>query len=238
MHYKASKRLQQFVSEERARWQKKVEAERAQKQKAKEAAAAAAAAGGEAAAPAATPQDNYDSDLQFRDLLAIKFAHPRFSGRHLRLSPLATFVYKCLYFYLWAVLVSLIVQGYLWFRNWVNPPARAGLRNIEEEVLHIPRLLFAAVVYGVARLVQMAQPVIDPIVAELTKLFPQANFDKYTSENLADRAKHLADDAHPSAEKRKEEIRVSQQKNEAERKTWWTRALIALLAVFSILCIL
>lgn len=263
MHYKASRKLQSFVAEERRRWQAKSEAA---KKKQAEAVAAAAkgtadtATAADATKPAAEgtnpadaaakpaqainveiPQEHvasYDSDQQFRDMLAIKCSQPRFYTSQLRVSRLATLVYKCFYFYLWAVFISLIVQGYLMFRAWVNPPAREGLKNIEEHVLHVPRLLFSGCMYGVAWLVRSAQPVIDPVVNFLTEVFPQVNWGAASAENLANRAKHLADDAHPKAKERKQQQIQLQVQTEEERRTWWTRVLMVLLAIFSVLCVL
>ncbi|CAD2215057.1 hypothetical protein AGDE_00986 [Angomonas deanei] len=234
MHYKASKKLNQFVQDERAKWTKKIKEDEAKKKKAE---AEAAEKGGAPASPKAE-ENAYDSDALFRDRLAIKFSHPRFYSRQLRLNPITTLLYKGFYFYLWAVLVSLIVQGYLMFRAWVNPPARAGLKNLEEHVLHIPRLLFAGCVYATAWLLRSAQPVLDPLVKLLKEWFPQVNWDAMSSESLASRAQHLADDTHPSAEKRKEEIKRVEVKTEQERRTWWTRVLLVLLALFSVLCVL
>lgn len=262
IHYKASRKLQAFVAEERRRWQAKTDAA---KKKMAEAAAAeakgkmteAAKKEGEAAAAGAAAKESmaarppqfgvqlppehiadYDSDQQFRDMLAIKCSQPRFYSSHLRVSRLATLVYKCFYFYLWAVLVSLIVQGYLMFRAWVNQPARDGLKNIEEHVLHIPRLLFSACVSGLVWLVRTAQPVIDPVVNFLTDNFPQVNWRAASADNLAARAQHLADDAHPRAKERKEKVMQQQMQSEEARRTWWTRVLMVLLALFSILCVL
>ncbi|KAG5501888.1 hypothetical protein JKF63_04158 [Porcisia hertigi] len=245
MHYKASRKLQTFVAQERQRWQKKQS----------EAAAAAAkkAAESQAAAGATEPAKNdpsfnveipaehvvsYGDDQQFRDLLAIKCSQPRFYTSQLRVSNLATITYKCLYFYLWAVFVSLVVQGYLMFRAWVNPPAREGLKNIEEHVLHIPRLLFSGCVYGLVWLVRTAQPVIDPVVHFLTENFPQVNWGAASAENLASRAQNLADDAHPKAKERRQREMQLQLQTEAARRTWWARVLMVLLVIFSILCVL
>ncbi|KAK7194397.1 hypothetical protein NESM_000355900 [Novymonas esmeraldas] len=260
MHFKASRKLHAFVAEERRRWQEKSDAA-----KKTQAAAMAAAAKGKAdgqtsaeAAAAATgaaepnsgrgagigveiPPEQmaaYDNDQQFRDMLAIKCSQPRFYTTHLRISRLATNAYKCLYFYLWAVFVSLIVQGYLMFRAWVNAPAREGLKNIEEHVLHIPRLLFSGCVYGLVWLVRTAQPVIDPVVNALTEVFPQVNWGAASAESLASRAMHLADDTHPAAKERKREEAQQQLQTEKERRVWWTRVLMVLLAIFSVLCIL
>lgn len=262
LHYRASRKLQSFVAEERRRWQakadlaKKKEAEAAAAQaKGKTAEAGqkmqeAAAAGAAAVTNAARRQPefgaelkpehlaNYDSEQQFRDMLAIKCSQPRFSVSHLRVNRLATFCYKCFYFYLWAVLVSLIVQGYLMFRAWVNPPAREGLKNIEEHVLHFPRLLFSGCVYGVVWLVRTAQPVIDPIVNFLATNFPQVNWGVASADNLAAKAQHLADDTHPKAKERKEKELQQHMQSEEARRTWWTRVLMVLLALFSILCVL
>ncbi|KAG5476155.1 hypothetical protein LSCM4_05114 [Leishmania orientalis] len=249
MHYKASRKLQAFVAQERRRWQRK--------QAEAMAASAKCKAEGQVAANAASltadtakdspainvevPQEyvaSYDDDQQFRDMLAIKCSQPRFYTSQLRISRLATISYKCLYFYLWAVLVSLIVQGYLMFRAWVNPPAREGLKNIESHVLHIPRLLFSGCVYGLVWLVRTAQPVIDPVVNLLNENFPQVNWGAASAENLASRAQHLADDAHPKAKERKQKEMQLQLQTEAERRAWWTRVLMVLLAIFSILCVL
>ncbi|KPA86889.1 putative mitochondrial hypothetical protein [Leptomonas pyrrhocoris] len=258
MHYKASRKLQSFVAEERRRWQAKTDLA-----KKKQAEAIAAAAKGKAAEAAQKEQEasaakksaatrplqfgaevstehlsNYDSEQQFRDMLAIKCTQQRFYQSHLRVSRLATFVYKCFYFYLWAVLVSLIVQGYLMFRAWVNQPARDGLKNIEEHVLHIPRLLFSGCVYGWVWLVRTAQPVIDPVVHFLSANFPQVNWGVASADNLAAKAQHLADDAHPKAKERKQKELQQHLKSEEARRTWWTRVLMVLLALFSILCVL
>lgn len=254
LHYKASKRLQAFVAEERRIWLEKAKLEAKKKEAAAAAAAAAAASSAKAGSdPAAAPKTeganmrveipseqlrNYDSDQHFRDLLAIKCSQPRFYSSRLRISRLSTFLYKFFYFYLWAVFVSLIVQGYLMFRAWVNPPAREGLKNIEETVLHLPRLLFAGCVYGVAWLVRSAEPVIDPIVNFLNDNFPQVDWRAASAERLASKATNLADDTHPSAkERRVKEIKMQQQ-TELDRRTWWTRVLMVLLALFSILCVL
>ncbi|GET89493.1 hypothetical protein, conserved [Leishmania tarentolae] len=249
LHYKASRKLQAFVAQERRRWQKKQAEAMAAAEKAKadnEAAAGATNMSTETAKSGQAmnveiPQEhvqNYNDDQQFRDILAIKCSQPRFYTSQLRVSRLATIVYKCLYFYLWAVFVSLIVQGYLMFRAWVNPPAREGLKNIEEHVLHIPRLLFSGCVYGLVWLVRTAQPVIDPVVNFLTENFPQVNWGAASAENLANRAQHLADDAHPKAKERKQKEMQLKLQTEAERRTWWARVLMVLLAVFSILCFL
>ncbi|CAC9496728.1 conserved hypothetical protein [Leishmania infantum JPCM5] len=249
LHYKASRKLQAFVAQERRRWQKKQAEAMAAAAKAKadsEAAAEATTMSAETAKSGqainvAIPQEHmasYDDDQQFRDMLAIKCSQPRFYTSQLRVSRLATIMYKCLYFYLWAVFVSLIVQGYLMFRAWVNPPAREGLKNIEEHVLHIPRLLFSGCVYGLVWLVRTAQPVIDPVVNFLTENFPQVNWGAASAENLASRAQHLADDAHPKAKERRQKEMQLKLQTEAERRTWWTRVLMVLLAVFSVLCVL
>ncbi|AYU79730.1 protein of unknown function - conserved [Leishmania donovani] len=249
LHYKASRKLQAFVAQERRRWQKKQAEAMAAAAKAKadsEAAAEATKMSAETAKSGqainvAIPQEHmasYDDDQQFRDMLAIKCSQPRFYTSQLRVSRLATIMYKCLYFYLWAVFVSLIVQGYLMFRAWVNPPAREGLKNIEEHVLHIPRLLFSGCVYGLVWLVRTAQPVIDPVVNFLTENFPQVNWGAASAENLASRAQHLADDAHPKAKERRQKEMQLKLQTEAERRTWWTRVLMVLLAVFSVLCVL
>lgn len=262
LHYKASRKLQSFVAEERRRWQAKTDL--AKKKQAEAAAAEAkgkmaeaaqkeqeASAAGTAAKVSAAERPpqfgvelppehiaNYDSEQQFRDMLAIKCSQPRFYTSHLRVSRLATFVYKCFYFYLWAVLVSLIVQGYLMFRAWVNQPARDGLKNIEEHVLHIPRLLFSGCVSGLVWLVRTAQPVIDPIVNFLTTNFPQVNWGAASADNLAAKAQHLADDTHPKAKERKQKELQQQVQTEEARRTWWTRVLMVLLALFSVLCVL
>lgn len=259
MHYKASKKLQAYINEERRKWV--AEREESAKKRAHEVAAAAAAAVASAAsgAPGSTASaatkpsplgaqiaddvavealSGYDSDQKFRDRLAIKISNPRFFTRQLRVSGLATFLYKVCYFYLWAVLVSLILQGYLMFRSWVNPPARAGLKNMEEHLMHFPRLLFAGCVYGLAWLARTAQPVIDPVINFLSEYFPQINWGAASAENLAMKAEHLADDTHPAAKERKEAARQVQIKVDQDRRTWWTRVLMVLLALFSILCIL
>ncbi|CAJ1009444.1 hypothetical protein Q4I28_004758 [Leishmania naiffi] len=249
LHYKASRKLQAFVSQERRRWQMKQAEAMAAAAKTKadsQAAAEATKSTGETAKSGKPisieiPPEHaasYDGDQQFRDMLAIKCSQPRFYTSQLRISRLATITYKCIYFYLWAVLISLIVQGYLMFRAWVNPPAREGLKNIEEHVLHIPRLLFSGCVYGLVWLVRTAQPVIDPVVYFLTENFPQVNWGAASAENLASRAQHLADDAHPKAKERKLKEMQRQLQTEAERRTWWTRVLILLLGIFSILCVL
>lgn len=262
IHYKASRKLQAFVQEERRHWQAKTDAA---KKKQAEAAAAeakgkmaeAAQKDGEAAAAGAAAKEtianrppafgaelktehiaDYDSEQQFRDMLAIKCSQPRFYTSHLRVSRLTTFLYKCFYFYLWAVFVSLIVQGYLMFRAWVNQPARDGLKNIEEHVLHIPRLLFSGCVSGLVWLVRKAQPVLDPIVDFLTENFPQVNWGAASADRLAARAQHLADDTHPKAEERRQREMRQQLQTEEARRTWWTRVLIVLLAFFSVLCVL
>lgn len=244
MHYKASKKLQAYVLEEKKKWTAQKEKEA--KKRAEEAAARQEGGGGgekEGGTPSVgTPADaaafGYDSEQQFRDMLAIRCSNPKFYSRRLRISPLATFTYKCFYFYLWAVLVSLIVQGYLLFRAWVNPPARAGLKSIEEHVLHVPRLLFAGCVHGLAWLARTCQPIIDPIVQFLQERFPQVNWGVASAESLASKAEHLANDTHPAAEMRKEERRRVELKQEEERRTWWTRILLVLLAIFSVLCVL
>ncbi|CAG9576452.1 conserved hypothetical protein [Leishmania major strain Friedlin] len=249
LHYKASRKLQAFVAQERRRWQKKQAEAMAAAAKAKADSDAAAEATTMAAQTAKSgqavnveiPQEHvatYDNDQQFRDMLAIKCSQPRFYTSQLRVSRLATIMYKCLYFYLWAVFVSLIVQGYLMFRAWVNPPAREGLKNIEEHVLHIPRLLFSGCVYGLVWLVRTAQPVIDPVVNFLTENFPQVNWGAASAENLASRAQHLADDAHPKAKERRQKEMQLKLQTEAERRAWWTRVLMVLLVVFSVLCVL
>lgn len=181
--------------------------------------------------------DTYDRQQQFRDLLAIKCSHPRFFVRHLCINRLATFVYKCLYFYLWVVLLSLIVQGYLLFRSWVNPPARMGLKNLEERLLHVPRVLFAGCVYGVAWLVRAAQPVIDPVVNFLNENFPQINWGAASAEKLASKAEHFADDTHPKMKIRRQQ-ELEQQKLNQERRDWIGRVLLVLFALFSLLCVL
>lgn len=245
LHHKASKKLQLFVSEEKKRWVAKQEAEARTKVEA--VAKAAADAVKDSASPAAAtthpelsveiPAD-LDTEQHFRDRLAIRVSNPSFYSRQLRVSRLATFLYKCLYFYLWAVLVSLIVQGYLMFRAWVNPAARAGLKNIEGHVMHVPRLIFVGCVHGVAWIVRTAQPLIDPVVDMLTKIFPQINWAAASAEKLASKAEHLANDTHPAAEKRKELQHQQAAKKEEERRTWWTRVLMVLLALFSVLCVL
>jgi hypothetical protein len=261
LHYKASRKLQAFVAEERRRWQAKTDL--AKKKQAEAAVAEAqgkhaeavqkkeAAAAGTKVKESAAQQPlhfgvelkpehiaNYGSEQQFHDMLAIKCTQPRFYTSHLRLSRVATFFYKCFYFYLWAVLVSLIVQGYLMFRAWVNQPARDGLKNIEEHVLHIPRLLFSGCVSGLVWLVRAAQPVIDPVVNFLTANLPQVNWRAASADNLAARAQHLADDTHPKAEERKQKELLQRLQTEEARRTWWTRVLMVLLALFSILCVL
>ncbi|KPI82947.1 hypothetical protein ABL78_8033 [Leptomonas seymouri] len=262
LHYKASRKLQSFVAEERRRWKIKSELEKKKQveeataaakgkmaeaaHKAKESAAADAAAKESATTrplqfgvelpPEYTP--DYNSEQQFRDMLAIKCSQPRFYKRQLRVSRLFTFAYKCFYFYLWAVLVSLIVQGYLMFRAWVNPPARDGLKNIEGHVLHIPRLLFSGCVSGLVWLLRTAQPVIDPVVDFLSAYFPQVNWGVASANNLAAKAQHLADDTHPNARERKKKELLQHKQLEEARRTWWTRVLMVLLALFAVLCVL
>lgn len=256
MHYKASRRLQAYVAEEKKKWtakeEKMVIARREKAEADKRAAAAAASGSGGGAAKGATAAaapapdveitadatTGYDSEQQFRDMLAIRCSNPRFYSHKLRVNFITTFLYKCVYFYLWAVFVSLIIQGYLMFRAWLNPPARSGLKNIEDHVLHFPKVLFAGCVHSLAWLARTSGPIIDPVLAFLTEYFPQVDWNAASAEKLASRAEGLANDAHPAATERKEAQRQVEVQTEAARRTWWTRVLLALLAIFSVLCVL
>lgn len=232
MHYKASQRLQLFVTKERAKWQEAM--------KLKEKAMEKATEGGEAAksSPPEVNTDVYDSDQRFRDTLIIKCSHPKFFSHTLRLSPTKTLIYKACYFYLWLVVASFVLQGYLLFRSWVNPPARQGLIHLEEHALYLPKLLFAGVVMGVAWLVREAQPIIDPIVDALSAFFPQVNWGVVSADSLATRAETLAQDTHPSAKERKKMEEEKRKKKEQEIQRWWMRVLSVIMAVLMLLCIL
>eukprot|EP00796_Vickermania_ingenoplastis_P010480 gene10480-7285_t len=221
MHYKASQRLQRFVMKEKSAWEK-----------AKLAKPDAGAAGKEAAFVA----DDYDSDQRFRDVLILKCSHPKFFSQTLRLSPLTTTIYKCCYFYLWLVVIAFIFQGYLSFRNWVNPPARKGLMNLEEHALHIPRLLFAAFIKGVAWAVRKGQPVIDPVVELLDAQFPGHNWSSKTAEDLAVRADEIAGKAHPDGKKKELQLQQERDRARGKMRSWWMMFFSFLIVINILLC--
>lgn len=251
MHYKACRKLQVVIDKEKKKWTAAQEAKRQKKLKEDAERAVREAAGGEAAkakeesaAKAQRPnirevleEHLYEEEEQrFRDVLAIKLSHPQFYTKHMRISSLMTFLYKCFYYYLWAVLVSLFVQAYLMFRSWLHAPAREGLKNIEEHVLHVPRLLFALVVYGIASLARASKPVLDPVFNAIAEYFP--GIKQYNPDWVATRATTLADHTHPKVKERDAQLKVQQGKIEQQRRQWWTRALLLLLALFGILSII
>lgn len=225
MHYKASQKLQKFVMNERKMWQEEMS------KKGKK-------GGDNDGVSVQTDVDVYDSDQRFRDTLIIKCSHPKFFSQTLRISPVTTTVYKVCYFYLWLVVISFIAQGYLMFRAWLHPPARQGLMHLEEHALHIPRLLFAVFVMGVAWLVREAQPIIDPLVDFLSASFPQINWGAASAESLATRAETLANDAHPAAKERKKVEEQQRRLREAETQKWWKRVLSIVVLFLLLLCIL
>lgn len=226
MHFKASKKLQKFVMLEREKWQKAVDAKKEK-----------SPPEGGTAEKVFNP-DVYDSDMRFRDTLIIKCSHPQFLSRTLRLKPTLTMLYKFCYFYLWLVVGSFFLQGYLMFRSWVNPPARQGLIHLEEHALYIPRLLFAGFVTCVAWIVREAQPLIDPVVELLSSFFPQVNWGVATAENLATRAETLAHDTHPAAKERKRIEEENRRKKEEAMQRLWMRILAFIIFALTLLCVL
>lgn len=227
MHYKASQELQLFVTKEKAKWEaaRTAEIEEKKRQAGATSDSSVVAKKGEyssASGEVKNPSfDIYDSDQRFRDTLILKCSHPKFFRHTLQLKPTVTLIYKCCYFYLWLIGFSFVIQGYLLFRSWVNPPARQGLIHLEEHALYIPRLLFAGFVTGIAWLVREAQPLIDPVVNGLSKTFPQVNWGVASAENLATRAENLAQDTHPAAKERKKKEEERKKKRQQEIKTRW-----------------
>ncbi|ORC87545.1 uncharacterized protein TM35_000211510 [Trypanosoma theileri] len=187
----------------------------------------------------------YDSEQDFRDALTIKCSSPGFVKRHLRISRLTTIIYKALYFYLWGIAISLIVQAYLMFRSWLNPPARQGLKNLEDHVLHIPKVLFAFCVSGVAWVARKLHPVVDPLLQLLEEKFPQVNWSVASPEAIATRADQLAGHdkatspgAAAAAANKAALKKKAQMSSDEGRRGLWMQILMALLCVFSLLCVL
>ncbi|KAF8300887.1 hypothetical protein TcYC6_0058560 [Trypanosoma cruzi] len=251
LHWRASTKLQAFIAEERKDWNKRKEEVVARR-------AAAIVAEGEAASstPSGTSRNNgaannagekgaheYD-EQHFRDAITIKCTSPGFSQRHLRLRPLTTILYKAMYFYIWGIVISVIVQAYLLFRGWLNPPAREGLKDIENHVLHIPKLVFSLCVSGFAWLLQKTQPLVDPLLHFLEEKFPRVNWSVASPKVIATKAHQLAGNeeaAQQLAAMEAERVaagRAARQQADAERRTWWKRAFLALFCLFSILCII
>ncbi|RNF13695.1 uncharacterized protein Tco025E_06082 [Trypanosoma conorhini] len=256
LHLRASTKLQAFISQERNVWQRRREEAIARRAAALATGAAAASSArnapgtndraaanaGEDAEKVAAAQD-YD-EQHFRDAIIIKCSSPGFAQRHLRLSRLTTILYKAVYFYIWGVAISIIVQAYLLFRGWLNPPAREGLKNLESHVLHIPKLLFGLCVSGFAWLAQQVQPLVDPLFKVLEEKFPQVNWSAASPKAIATKAHQLAgnDDAAQQLAAQ-EGARVAARKAaqgeaEVERRAWWRRAFIVLFCLFSILCVI
>ncbi|CCW65142.1 unnamed protein product [Phytomonas sp. EM1] len=235
MHHKASRKLQEFLAQERRRWK---EAEDALAEKSTDSANPTTTSNALPDEERVEIRGNYDSEQKFRDLMTVKLSNPRFYNRVLRINPFVTFAYKAFYFYAWAVVISLVVQGYLMFRAWVNPPAREGLKNLEAHVFHLPRLIFAGCVSGIAWVVRGAQPVIDPVVEFLARWFPRVDWNAASAERLATRAETLASDAHPGSTLRRAQERERERLAEQQRRVWWTRVLVVLLMIFSVLCVL
>ncbi|RNF00868.1 hypothetical protein TraAM80_07331 [Trypanosoma rangeli] len=256
LHLRASTKLQAFIAEERNVWQKQREEAIARR---------AAALAAEAATVSSANNDTSTNDRiannagegakrmtgtheydeqQFRDAIIIKCTSPGFAQRHLRLSRLATALYKTLYFYVWGVAISIIVQAYLLFRGWLNPPAREGLKNLESHVLHVPKLLFGLCVSAFAWLAHQVQPLVDPILHVLEKRFPQVNWSAASPKVIATKAHQLAGNevaAQQSASKEEVKIsarRVVQGKAEAERRAWWAQAFLALFCLLCLLCVI
>lgn len=221
MHYKASQKIQLFITQERKKWESSVKAQKEQSEK---------------KAEGSLNSDIYDSDQRFRDMLIIKCSHPKFFSHTLRLSPIKTALYKCCYFYLWLVVVAFIVQGYFRFRDWLNPPAREGLVRLEEHALHVPRLLFAAFIKGVAWLVREAEPVINPIVDVLETIFPGVAV--HDAEGLAKKADHLAVVAHPDSKHRQQREQEGKLKRDQVQQSMWFNILAIIVALLVFLSVL
>ncbi|KEG07873.1 hypothetical protein DQ04_08591030 [Trypanosoma grayi] len=269
LHWRASSKLQAFLAEEKKVWQAKKEQQLVQRTAAKVIASDAGAAtaatssaasggnGGDAAgngdggnggsSNAEQEAHKYENEHNFRDALTIKCTSPGFAQRHLRLSRLTTLVYKAMYFYLWGVAISIILQAYLLFRGWLNPPARQGLKNIEAHVLHIPKLIFAFGVTGVAWVVRKVQPIVEPLLQVLEKKFPHVNWSAASPEVIASRVHQLAGNdesaqqAAAMAEARSAAAAAQKKLQKApgdEHRVWWMRALMMLLCLFSLLCVL
>lgn len=227
LHYKASAKLQKFIATERKKWQDALEEEKR---------------GGKndrvKLGEELSVEDVYDQDQRFRDTLILKCTHPKFLSHTLRISPLATVLYKGLYFYVWLLVASLICQGYWMFRGWVSPSTRAGLHNLEEHASHLPRLLFVVLINGVAWLVRVAQPVIDPVMHGVAALIPQFDWAETPAENWAAKAENLARDTHPLAKERRKSEDMRRKMKERQARAFWMRILAAIVLILSLLCIL
>lgn len=245
MHCKANEKLQLFVTKEKAKWEAARKSEQEEKKRLGQwngGEASATSEDGTYSSEHAGGQKSsfevYDSDQRFRDTLILKCSHPKFLRHTLQLKPSITVIYKCFYFYLWLIGFSFVIQGYLLFRSWVNPPARQGLAHLEEHALYIPRLLFAGFITGIAWLVREAQPLIDPVVNALSSTFPQVNWGVASAENLATRAEILAQDTHPAAKERKRKEEERRKKREQEIRTRWIQvtSIVSLFILF--LCVM
>ncbi|AAZ12129.1 hypothetical protein, conserved [Trypanosoma brucei brucei TREU927] len=192
LHWRANSRLKEFVAEEKKLWQARVKEEVAQLAAEKVSASRTGDPNGGAAKEPGDLMGDINCEHRFRDTLAIKCTSPGFAQRHLRLSRLWTSLYKFLYFYLWGIGISLVVQAYLLFRSWLNPPARQGLKNIEAHVLHIPKLIFGFCVSCVVWAAHHLQPVVSPVLEALEGVFPQVNWSAASPEALATKAQQLA----------------------------------------------
>lgn len=243
MHYKASQKLQLFVTKEKAKWEAAINKEREEKKR--QASAVASSDGGkdgnsssDSTGAKSASFEVYDSDQRFRDTLILKCSHPKFLHNTLRLRPTITVLYKCGYFYLCLIAGSFVIQGYLLFRSWVNPPARQGLIHLEEHALYIPRLLFAGFSTGVAWLVREAQPLIDPVVTALSKMFPQIDWGVASAESLAKRAETLANDTHPAAKERKRKEEERKKELQKQTKLRWMQFFTVVFMFLVFICIM
>nr|CCC91234.1 conserved hypothetical protein [Trypanosoma congolense IL3000] len=192
LHWRANSKLKEFIKEEKRVWRARLkeEAEGLAAEKIMENSGESTADG--SSKERGDMMDGIDSEHRFRDALAIKCTSPGFALRHLRVSRIKTSLYKFLYFYLWGIAISLVVQAYLLFRGWLNPPARQGLKNIEAHVLHVPKLIFGFCVSCVVWAAKHLQPVASPLLKALEGAFPQVNWSAASPETLANRAQLFA----------------------------------------------
>lgn len=154
------------------------------------------------------------------------------NDKRLRIMPFVSRVYKLFYLSCWFAVVFVFSVQYSRFRQWLNPPARAGVEDIENKIMAVPRLVVESVTTFFATTTSPAvqsavTDAVTPVVAPVVEAVKEQGA-------AAARKLGFRPEAEIQAERRAAEARIQMlnEQDDEEKSTWRRNALIgALLSV-------
>ena len=166
MHYKCASLIQQMLKEEVVQRRKLLELHRLKKGSS----VAAAARGGEGGQTLQGDEEESPKQVPEEELEAMwsdGFRRRIRSKKLLRLNRFASWGYKTLFLYLVVCAAGAVLLCYAAFKSWLNPPARAGLTNLEDAALMYPRAIGRNIYNSFKVFFDAAEVVVMPLMLPL-----------------------------------------------------------------------